>query len=280
MSVPPDTVLCVAVRHGSEEDAARKLIGLRPFFDQFRNPRLAQLAPTPREGSSLWLDDIATAPHPVSIEAWWAILHSIDHLNAAYEMTVQEREGGGHHVTTRPFAMFPLLRASLENALRAGWLLGAESQKELVARRFRLIVTNARNFDEGLRLVPGVTQSPAYRETLEGLRDRAAAEGVSMTSLKQSAGPREIVRGGATALTGDPDGLEFIWRTLSGLTHGDNWAVRNFLDLERDEGAIDEETVRVATSSSIDVVATHMAICCRWTEAAVTLFVERARSLP
>jgi hypothetical protein len=76
-------------------------------------------------GSSLWKDDEVTSPYLMSHSVRGALVSAVDHLNA-FRALVQDA-----HVV-HPRATLTLLRAALENAALAVWLLAPANRNERV----------------------------------------------------------------------------------------------------------------------------------------------------
>ena len=115
-----------------------------------------------------------------------------------------------------------------------------------------------------------------YKAELERIRPIANSAQVSMSRLKQNVKNVEVVRDGIAAISQmDSDISEVIWRCLSGLTHGDYWAMLNLLDREEVAASCDGKSITMMTTSSTARVATFLEIALQLTEAAISLYDDR-----
>jgi hypothetical protein len=130
-------------------------------------------------------------------------------------------------------APFTLLRAALENASIAVWLLAPEDRRERVLRLLRLIWVDGEDNVQAWGLVGA--ESPRSREERKSeLQEMARAAGLSQeqvglvavrpvwTSIVKSAGD------GARELTGERALL--AWTVSSGIAHARPWAALSILD--------------------------------------------------
>jgi hypothetical protein len=101
--------------------------------------------PGPPPGSSLYGDDARTRPYELSHGAWHALSHAVDHLNCLHVLLKDAQ-------VIHMFAPFSLVRAALENASAAVWMLQPPSRTSRVCRRFRFAVANIRNGDAAKQL--------------------------------------------------------------------------------------------------------------------------------
>src|SRR5690349_15715455 len=98
------------------------------------------------DGSALCGDDRRSAPYHVSHEAWQRLDSAVDHL---FALKVLIADAG----VLPTYAPFTLLRAAIENAASAVWLLDPSSRSERVLRRLRLEAANAKNSDRAVSLL-------------------------------------------------------------------------------------------------------------------------------
>lgn len=191
-------------------------------------------------GSALYLDDVAIFPLKTSAPARIAILTAIDEL-----ITIRDLVRAG---VIPMVGMGPLLRAALETACVAIYLLNPEDRRTRVLRALREEyfeikdhenvvgdlqpdgVVNREDKEEMLRrALSGLATAPSWHEITHNK--------LSITTKITTAEPtieRLQRRGrGAHAVRG-------YWRVFSGLTHGRQYAVMEVLD--REELGYDEET--------------------------------------
>ena len=258
----------------AEKVANRDLVAMRQRIDHLR---LRFNAPPIRAKpfSTLAGDDLDSKPYQVSHGAWSAISHAIDNVTAAYDMTVVKKSDDHYTVMTRPHAVYPMLRAAYENACRGLWLIGGATRAERVERRLRAQLTDA-VMQDAVQGLLDPSQGKRYNNQLEKLKPIAQPLGISNGRLKSSVSYKEVVRGAAVALDLDPDQSEAIWRCLSGLTHGDFWAMLTVLEREEFAVSPDGNVVTFRTTSPTTAVGSFLKIAAATTENALQLFEARA----
>lgn len=72
--------------------------------------------PQPAPGSALRADDQRTHPHRLSHATWNSLSHAVDHLNCLHTLLRDARQ-------IHMYAPYSLVRAALENASAAVWML-------------------------------------------------------------------------------------------------------------------------------------------------------------
>ena len=174
-------------------------------------------------GSSLWKDDEVTSPYLMSHSVRGALVSAVDHLNA-FRALVQDA-----HVV-HPRATLTLLRAALENAALAVWLLAPANRNERVLRRLRLQWADFRDGDYASRLfedepTPRLEARQAELVAIarkRGLTDDqvalVAARPVPFSSIVRAA-TRE-----SRFLQLDERTAMFCWMATSGVAHARQWA--------------------------------------------------------
>ncbi|MEU8001523.1 hypothetical protein AB0B66_10220 [Catellatospora sp. NPDC049111] len=185
----------------------------------------------PKSGSSLADDDQLTGKYPVSGGAWHHITVAVDHFNTLRAATV----GRGDHenLTLLPFlsGQYTLLRAVIENACTALWLLESPSQSDRVLRRLELAANDIRN-DELYRALINRPGRKTKEQLLAEVRTIANAAVPAHRSKFEKLGYKEIVSVGGAASTIGGDRAVFLWRSCSGLAHGDGGALLHASDHE------------------------------------------------
>ena len=132
----------------TEQQHLRQLKQLFPIVDKLlarTDGRERALRPAP--GTDLAEDDRLSAPYHVSHAVARAQMVSVDHLHALRRMTEDCSVCVPNGMTFQVTAHWALLRAALENACRAIWLLGPESRSERVLRALRLQADNIEKSD-------------------------------------------------------------------------------------------------------------------------------------
>lgn len=178
-------------------------------------------------GSSLQSDDEVVAPHRLSSAARQALGSSVMHF-VALRALVEAKVMPGP-------ACFTLMRAALENAAIAVWLLAPEDQVERIFRLLRLHwadVGDELNGTKELGLDPGPFRDQRKAD-LHALGRAAglssdqvsclASRKVSFTSIIKTAGDEATIPDmtGRRAVT--------LWKAASGVTHARSWATQTFL---------------------------------------------------
>ncbi len=260
-----------------EQEAARLLVDeIAPQIDALRARWEGPPAHAAEHGSALAGDDKHSRPYHVSHVAWLSIGHAIDNLVALRTLTVQ---GHGNEITvaSRPFAAYPSVRAALENACSAIWLIGPESRDDRLMRRFRQLLTDAANRDKAVQLIdPHAEPSDNRRAEVRRLID---ARGLSIEACKKSVSFSEVVRGAHTIMGLDEAKGEAIWRMLSGLTHGDSWASHMITDRDDVSVLTDDEVYTVRTTSSLTNIANLTSMALSVTTNAIIFFDTRRTRL-
>jgi hypothetical protein len=167
-------------------------------------------------GSALAGDDKRTDPYQTGHSAWHSVSHAVDHLHMLRSVL---RDAGTIHM----YAPYSVIRAALENASAAVWLLAPANRKERILRRLRLATVDIKAGEDVKDLInhPGPR---SRQERIDQLHTIARREGVDNPDNVKRVGYGEIVKaaGGHTSVTEET--AEVIWRLCSGFTHGDPWA--------------------------------------------------------
>jgi hypothetical protein len=235
----------------SEQAAGRRMIDLARQIDAWHaGMEVAQTAPPP--GSPLAADDRVCAPFHVSHAVWMALSHAVDNLHAFRTLTLT---GGPNdfRLSTRPYGAYPNLRATVENASVALWLLGPASRNERVLRRLRWALDNARNRDRLATDMPSVART--YADTEASVNTVATSRGIALSACKAPPRFNEIVRDAGPLAHFEPSGAVAIWRVLSGMTHGDVWATFSVAEKER-LFQMSDGVQALHLTTSVDVVVT------------------------
>jgi hypothetical protein len=171
---------------------------------------------TPPPGSPMRGDDTQTRPYELSHAAWHSLSHAVDNLNCLLALLRDVR-------WVHMYAPYALVRAALENASAAVWMLQPNSRPDRVTRRLRFAAADIRS-SEQVRLLIGTVGRRSAQERISQVRDIARRAGVEANAAVQRVGFGEIVKAAGSAL-GPGDGTVILvsWRLCSGMTHGDFW---------------------------------------------------------
>jgi hypothetical protein len=130
-----------------------------------------------------------------------------------------------------PRATFTLLRAALENAATAVWLLGPANRNERVLRRLRLAWADYRDRDYADQLF-GSVSDPTVADRKSELQGIARTRGLTVEQVAQVAATpvtfSSIVRTATQEsqfLRLDERTAMFCWMAASGVAHARHWAV-------------------------------------------------------
>jgi hypothetical protein len=174
--------------------------------------------------SSLLKDDEVTFPYLISQCARGALVSAVDHLDA-FRALLQD----AHVVHAR--ATLTLLRAALENAAVAVWVLAPANRSERVLRRLRLQWADFQDGDYANRLFTA-EPSPSLADRRTELEGIARKRGLTDEQVAQIAARRitfsSIVRTAAREdgfLHFDERAAMFCWMATSGIAHARQWAV-------------------------------------------------------
>lgn len=231
-------------------------------------------------GSPLVGDDAKTAPHHLSHSAHHALVVAVDHLQALAALMGGVERDGRREVLVNTHPPFTLLRAALENAARAVWLLGPTLRHERVHRCLRMHLADLKGVKAKAELMGEVLSD--YERRHDRIMNLLRSAGMPSTALSNAKlkMPRysEIVReaGDLTPIGGDR--AELMWSACSALAHGDLTATLGLLDREivATEGAVSwaKFTGPVKMAWYITTMALDM------TDAAFTLYSKRAQFPP
>ncbi|MFJ8963319.1 hypothetical protein ACIRG5_28430 [Lentzea sp. NPDC102401] len=229
-------------------------------------------APVPLPGSSLAGDDRVTDPFRLSHAVVPALISAVDHFETL-RLVIQEQQvlpaRGG----------FTLLRAALENAAIAVWLLAPMNRNERVFRLLRLEWADAWDESQAMDLMGAAHERDKRKVELQALaRDR----GMSQERIAQVAA-RTVSWGEIVATAGDEAGnltgmrAKWAWTVCSGLVHARRWAALGFLQRELSPGATDD-LVNVKLSATEQQVAIMANIAAQMLAEGWRLFDQRSRS--
>lgn len=199
--------------------------------------------PQVEAGSSLARDDDATSPVQLSHAAWTALTIASDHLSAYRALIVDAQQ-------TRPWAHHTLLRAAIENAATAVWLLAPSKRTTRIERRLRLAADDINESADAQRL-HGL-KSPSGRTREQRLNKIAAiARRAGLPGSLKWHGYGAVIREAAADARTNAVALELAWRLGSGLAHGRSWASIGLLNREHHSDP-DDPVQMVAMSAPLD----------------------------
>ena len=229
-------------------------------------------------GSSLAGDDRHSDPYHVSHAVWHALVIAVDHLVCLHDAVVACRDHEPPTVRLHTYAPFTMLRASLENASTAVWLLAPNQRNERILRRLQLAAANVRHSDDTATLIG--SPLPRTREVrLDELRRIARARRIpeqDAAKLKYP-GYEHILRAAGEVVFNDGVLSVAMWKGCSGLAHGDIWATLSVLEREVRQHAFAANVFNARISAPTGHLVTMVLGAALMVERAFTLFDSRAR---
>jgi hypothetical protein len=222
--------------------------------------------PRPHPTSPMGGDDERLKPYHISHASWSSLTHAVDHLHCLRSVL---REAA----VLQMYAPYTLIRAALENACAAVWLLQPPRRSDRVTRRLRLAMNDI-NYGEAARAITGQTGPRTREERIAGVRRIASQCAVDEKAATRKAGYGDIVKA-----VGDDDQLIFlIWNTCSGIAHGDFWSTRAATEMVPRPGAASPDVGTFAISANVGLLAQFTTIAVGMTSRGWNLYDQRSRS--
>lgn len=169
----------------------------------------------PAPGSPLRGDDDRAHPYELSHAAWHSLSHAVDHLGCLRALVGDAR-------AVHMFAPYSLVRAALENASAAVWMLQPPRRTDRLARRLRFAVTDIRN-GEQVKQLTGQPGPRSEQDRMDEVRAIASRAGIDETAVKRGATYSEIVKAVGDASGPAATMIYLSWKLCSGIAHGDFW---------------------------------------------------------
>jgi hypothetical protein len=186
----------------------------------------------PAERSVMSRDDKETDPFQISHAAWHALSHAVDHLHCLRALL---KDAHLMHM----YAPYSLVRAALENASAAVWLLHPDDCDERILRRLRFAALDIRNGEEARRLVDAPAGPKTEADRIEQIRALAQRRRVDQQAVlkKRPVSYGEIVKVAASTRRPGETAYVIIWKMCSGIAHGDLWTTLGVMSREELPGA-------------------------------------------
>lgn len=118
--------------------------------------------------------------------------HAVDHLHCLRALIADTR-------LLNMYAPYTLVRAALENASAAVWLLSPARRTERITRRLRLAALDLRSAEK-VAIVLNTRMNPSLTDRLEELKAIAVAAGVVEADALRRVGYKEIVHAAGPVL--------------------------------------------------------------------------------
>ncbi|GAA1223325.1 hypothetical protein [Rhodoglobus aureus] len=227
------------------------------------------------KSSSLGLDDAATNPVQISHFVSYCLMQAVDMANSMRAMIL--REDGSLEVPV--MALYPLVRAQIEGASMAAWVLAPPDRRTRILRRLQAghdeltqdaALVRSSLGGKSATETSHVLRMEAQRQKAHKLHLRAvaAAQGIDPKEYENSRPSWEtIVREAGEALGIENCKLVMMWRLASGFTHPSQR--RGAIGLAHSSPEIDGNIVRSVLSARTDFTLTIIAISHRATDAAL-----------
>ena len=219
--------------------------------------RVSSIPSAPQPGSSMARDDSITNPYQISHAVVSALMSAVDHLEALRSMI----SGAG---IVHTHAAFTVLRASIENASVAVWLLAPANRDERVLRRLRLQWADFVDRDQAQLVISPLTLSDLYEKKTR-LQAIGKARGFNTERVSQIAA-RPVAYGSIVEKAGSESRalskqlIHGSWMLCSGMAHAKSWATLSLLDRKEIENASEGVlNLRLAAPDSGIVVMAHVA---------------------
>ncbi|MEU3862303.1 hypothetical protein AB0F03_34030 [Streptomyces sp. NPDC028722] len=193
--------------------AARALRRLKQWQKATSEPR-----PVVEAGSSLSADDAEVPTLRVSSAAYQCFTHAVDHPRAVQVLLFEAK-------VIHSYAPYSLLRAAVQAAGEALWLLDPSSRQERIRRCLKRAYENVSKGKEFMDLSGLQPSGRPHHERVQELRDLATQHGLDPNGVRgrwstqaQLKYVEEVVLDGKEALA------QNLWQICSGFAHGREWA--------------------------------------------------------
>jgi hypothetical protein len=205
------------------------LVDLFKISDEWRR-RASQPTPDPAAGSSLLEDDRATGMYAMSHAVVSSLGSAVDDFHAVGALLVNAR-------MIHTSAPFTLLRAALENAATAVYLLAPKDRPTRIERRLKLQWADYLDAEKA-REVMGQDDAARQRARNQKLQDTARSAGLPKRTveslLARPPGYAAIIEEAGKTAFGPHGAIATVtWMADSGIAHGRTWA--NLAVFERQE---------------------------------------------
>ncbi|WP_433464026.1 hypothetical protein [Spirillospora sp. CA-128828] len=270
----------------SEESDDQEFLGKLVRLAQRQSERHRALEARPQAsdvqpGSPLAGDEAKSHPYQVGHGAWHALTVAQDHLLCLHSSL----HGEPGRVLIHTHAQFTLIRAGLENAARAVWLLHSKDRATRVTRRLAMQRNEIRASYKMRELVgdPGRRTKQQALEELNTLL--AAVLGVTDAEAEQvlkhtPVSYKDMVRDAAPVAGVPADAAELIWSAGSAIAHGDTHGTLSVLDKEVSAGrsAKGHGVAMARVTGSVSGLYWSMLVATLLLDTGYDLYTQRARS--
>jgi hypothetical protein len=270
----------------SEESDEQEFLGklVRLAERQLERHRALEAQPQAWEiqpASPLAGDESKSHPYQVGHGAWHALTVAQDHLLCLHSSL----HGEPGRVLIHTHAQFTLIRAGLENAARAVWLLRPKDRATRVTRRLAMQRNEVRASYKMRELVndPGRRTKQQALEELNALL--AAVLGIPDAEaeqvLKQTPDSyKDMVRDAAPEAGIPADTAELVWSAGSAIAHGDTHGTLSVLDKQVSAGrSVKGHGIALArVTGSVSGLYWAMLVAALFLDTGYDLYAQRASS--
>lgn len=211
---------------GEAEQLAPELVEFFAVADTWRS-RTSRLPADPAPGSSLLGDDRATGMYSMSHAVISSLTSAVDNFHAVGALLVNARM---IHIS----APFTLLRAALENAATAVYLLAPSDRPTRITRRLKLQWADYLDAENARTLMEQADpdrQNARKRRLQETARNAGLTEETVSSLLARPPGYATIVAEAGRAAFGEHGDLAvMLWMVNSGIAHARTWAGLSVFD--------------------------------------------------
>jgi hypothetical protein len=227
----------------------------------------AERVPPVEPGSSLAGDDAKVPTLMVSSAAYQCFSRAVDHLHAVQALLFEAK-------MMHAYAPYGLLRAAVEAAGEAIWLLGPHGRQERIRRCLKRAyenVSKGAQFSELAGLQP--SGRPAVTRIQE-IRNLATLHGIDPNGVCGRWSTQQQLKYVDELLNkGKEPSAQALWQICSGFAHGREWATLGLL--ERTVHSQVGNVVQVRLSNSGEVLLNMLAMTTALSAEARRLFEER-----
>lgn len=197
-----------------------KQAALSDTYDRIQGPR-------PSERSVMGADNTATNPMQLEHFVSYCLMQAID-LGRAMRAMLRDDDGS---LLIPIMAAYPLVRAQIESASLAMWVMAPEDRRTRVLRRLQAAhdelaheraLTKSASKGRGASEVADILRKEARRQKTHKGYLRAIAQANSIEPVEYEnalPGWESIVRSAGESMGLKDDGLVVVWRLASGFTH-------------------------------------------------------------
>lgn len=203
-------------------------------------------------GSELAEDDATLAPFHLSHAVTVASTHAFDHLDTLRLLLVEAK-------SVPPYASYTLLRAAIENAATALYLVAPQDRQERVRRRLLMVAQDAADSDTVTKLIDPAHDGKKLADRRAMVEKIGVAAGLTKGDVLGK-GPswRTIIRTAGEVSSLDADEVPLLlWHALSGVAHGQIWAdlaVLKKTEVEPTQGVNEDGVVSMMMTAGLDGV--------------------------